>query len=238
MYIENPKTKDSGIMCVIPHSEPCRVGCEECFFSHGRSYLEPLSKNLPNLPEVKPGYVYRINDGNDSSIDIEKVLSTSQKYEMRFYNTCFSYNMKAFDAPVVLTVNGGMKTDIEFEKCDSKKLMFVRFRVNTWNFTLAKECIMWYVERDVPVVLTWMAYHAKDKIPFEHQKKYERRKRTLNEYWCVKLEEWKKLMRWVSESPYGKLVRSCSGPGDTGCRNCGNCLTFYFRKASCWEQQA
>ena len=237
MYIENPKTKGSGIKCVIPQNEPCRVGCDECFFSHGRSYLEPLKENLPNIPKAEPFTVYRINDGNDSSVDLDVVLDVAKQFPMKFYNTCFVYNMKMFDAPVVLTVNGGRKTDLEFTKCEDDRLMFVRFRANSWNFALARECIMWYAEKGIPVVMTWMAYHKEESIPKEYKSRYEREKRTINEYWCIKVDEWWRLMKNIWDSPYGKWVKSCGTADVHECSLCGNCLMFYFRKVSCWAQQ-
>jgi hypothetical protein len=39
-YIENPKTKGSGIVCAIPQPGVCPIGCEDCFFQSGRSFLE------------------------------------------------------------------------------------------------------------------------------------------------------------------------------------------------------
>ena len=41
-YIENPKTKGSGIIACIPQKGLCPNKCEDCFFQSGRSYLEPL----------------------------------------------------------------------------------------------------------------------------------------------------------------------------------------------------
>ena len=47
-WIWNPKTKGSGILTCIPQTGICPNNCEDCFFQGGRSYLEPLSKNLPD----------------------------------------------------------------------------------------------------------------------------------------------------------------------------------------------
>ncbi len=49
-YKENPKTKGSGIICCIPQTGLCLMKCKDCFFQSGRSYLEPLEENLPNMP--------------------------------------------------------------------------------------------------------------------------------------------------------------------------------------------
>jgi len=76
-YIENPKTKGSGIICCIPQAGECPIHCDDCFFQSGRSYLEPLDVNLPNLPskEESQGRVVRVNDGNDSNNDREAVMA-------------------------------------------------------------------------------------------------------------------------------------------------------------------
>ena len=76
MYHENPKTKGSGILCCIPHESTCPINCADCFFQSGRSYLEPLEDNLPNMPtaEQAKGKVVRVNDGNDSNLDKEMVM--------------------------------------------------------------------------------------------------------------------------------------------------------------------
>jgi len=50
-YKENPKTKGSGILCAIPQTGRCPMQCSDCFFQSGRSFLEPLDENLPNMPE-------------------------------------------------------------------------------------------------------------------------------------------------------------------------------------------
>lgn len=52
-YKENPKTKGSGIIACIPQTGVCPNKCEDCFFQSGRSYLEPLEENLPNMPTVE-----------------------------------------------------------------------------------------------------------------------------------------------------------------------------------------
>ena len=231
MYRENPKTKGSGIVCVIPQKERCKVGCDDCFFNSGRSYLEPLDENLPNIPPALLTKVYRINDGNDSSIDVETVLRVAQKFPMRFYNTSFTEELDRFDAPVVLTVNPGPTTDKSFHKNDNKKLMFVRFRCNTWNFrTLGTQVIMWYAERHIPVVLTFMAYEKIESIPEIHRGNYERKKRTINDYWVVKYEAWKRIMESCEMSNYGRWVESCGTSEEHECRFCGNCLKHYFKK--------
>ena len=224
-YIENPKTKGSGIKCCIPQSEPCRVGCKDCFFMSGKSYLEPLAENLPNLPPPEDNVVYRINDGNDSSMDIDTVLKFSSVYAMRFYNTSLTYNMERFNAPVVLTVNPGVMTNEDFHQCDSDKIMYVRLRLNTWNFGgLGKECIMWYAERKIPIVITFMRYSDVEDIPKDHLEFYERKIHVENEYWSIRQSKERQIMRSCENSPFAKYIHVCG----TRCRDCGNCLKLYF----------
>jgi len=233
-YIENPKTKGSGILCCIPQEGRCPVGCDDCFFQSGRSYLEPLNENLPNMPspEMAAGRVVRVNDGNDSNVDREHVIEATAGYPMRFFNTSRSERVAEFPGPVVLTVNPGKKTDKHFRVIDRPppNLMFVRVRANTWNRVLQNLTILHYAEVGVPVVLTWMAYFdTADKIPEEHRKNYQFRKRTLNSYWAITTEAWERCM---APHRHNKWVYSCGKIegelGTTACRHCGNCLREYF----------
>lgn len=231
-YKENPKTQGSGIKCCIPQDSKCPLGCKDCFFQNGRSYLEPLAENLPNIPKPEAGIVYRINDGNDSSVNIGEVIRVAQQFPMRFYNTSLTIGLDDFDAPVVLTLNPRQMLDKEFYKCAHEKLMFVRFLTNTWNFrTTCKEAIMWYAEREIPIVLTFMAYHQESSIPEHHRQYYVQRQRTENAYWCIRSAAYRHIMEQCKLTSYGKWVSSCSEEGiETHCSFCGNCLKFYFRK--------
>lgn len=169
MYKENPKTKGSGIHCAIPQTDPvCPMKCADCFYQSGRSYLEPLGENLPNMPmRLGDCRVVRINDGLDSNVDRKIVIQAAGMYPMRFYNTSIPKDLEGFDAPVVLTLNPGKQTDKGFHKLQTipKNLMFVRFRSNTWNRKIRDEAVEFYTSREVPVVLTWMAYHDLESIP-------------------------------------------------------------------------
>jgi len=231
MYRENPKTKGSGIVCAIPQTGLCPMKCKDCFFQSGRSYLEPLKDNLPNSPDNIDFQIVRINDGNDSNNKYEQIVKPrTRQYTHKFYNT--SIPILNFDSPVVLTVNPGGMTDIDFHKIKEppKNLMFVRFRTNTWNVELQKECIEYYSTREVPIVLTFMAYFDDvSKIPQEHKVNYVFRKRTLNSYWAITTKAWHNIMDYYKNN---KWVYSCGKIegelGDTHCRFCGNCLREYF----------
>ena len=233
-YIENPKTKGSGIICAIPQTGTCPNDCEDCFFQSGRSYLEPLDENLPNLPtlEMAQNHVVRVNDGNDSNVDKKTVLELTKDYPFRFYNTAIPHNFETFDAPVVLTLNPGNMTDREIYYVHPipKNLMFVRFRTNMWNVEsgLIDKAHEYYAKKKVPLVLTFMAYY-KLTIPEEYRKYYVERKRTLNSYWAITTEGWERVM---SLYKYDHYVYSCGKiegeKGITGCARCGNCLREFF----------
>lgn len=229
-YIENPKTKSSGILCCIPQTGLCPNKCEDCFFQSGRSYLEPLSDNLPNIPPTVDKCLYRINDGNDSNVHRREVIRIASQFPMHFYNTALAKDLGKFDAPVVLTLNPGDMTD---KKCHWLKpiptnLMFVRFRINTWNLDMATKAVDYYSQRETPIVLTFMAYFRAN-LPKRHQQNYIWRRRTLNSYWAITTEAWEGVM---SLWKYNKWVYCCGKvegeKGTTKCRHCGNCIREYF----------
>ena len=232
-YIENPKTKGSGILCAIPQVGLCSNRCEECFFQSGWSYLEPLSANLPNAPtpEQARGYVVRVNDGNDSNVQRDLVISSTDCYQDRFFNTAIPRALESFPGPVVLTVNPGKFTDNTFYSLDPipPNLMFVRIRANTWNMpNVGKRAIDYYTSRGVCVVLTFMAYHSAKSIPVPYRVDYLLRKRTLNSYFAITTDAWRKIMRRHEDNI---LVRSCGFEGERGktaCRLCGNCLREFY----------
>lgn len=231
-YRENPKTKGSGIICCIPQTGRCPNECEDCFFQSGRSYLEPLDENLPNMPSELEitGRVVRVNDGNDSNIQFKAVAAQTDELPQKFYNTAVP-KLDLFRGPVVLTLNPGGMTNRGFYMVENipANLMFVRFRTNTWNLELAERVITYYVPREVPVVLTFMAYFdTADKIPEDHRRNYTLRKRTLNEYWAITHDAWREVMDHLGGNP---LVHSCGTEdisGGSACRHCGNCLREYF----------
>ena len=235
-YIENPKTKGSGIISCIPQEGRCPNECGECFFQSGRSYLEPLEDNLPNMPTVEQvGYrVVRVNDGHDSNIDSQLVIEETDKYPLKFYNTAIPSGLTKFlYCPVVLTINPGKMTDVEFHKVDPIpiNLMFVRFRTNTWNLELLRDAVQYYGDRKIPIVFTFMAYFDKE-IPEEHKGYYVFRKRTLNSYNAITTYQWRHIMDYWNNTRYEKWVYSCGkiegALGTTACRHCGNCLREFF----------
>lgn len=235
MYKENPKTKGSGILCAIPQTGKCPNECDDCFFQSGRSFLEPLEENLPNMPSFQDaiGRVVRVNDGNDSNIQQTLVRESTQKYQFKFFNTSIPRDLDCFDAPIVLTINPGFHTDKKWYKLEviPKNLMFVRIRTNLWNMLdIVIPAVEYYSEREVPVVLTFMAYYdTADKVQELFKEWYKFRKRTLNSYHAITTEGWEIIMNAFK---YNKWVYSCGKiegeKGDTHCRFCGNCLREYF----------
>jgi len=231
-YIENPKTKGSGIICAIPQKGRCPNECVDCFFQSGRSYLEPLEDNLPNMPSDRKAIdrLLRVNDGNDSNMNKGWVIKATENYFWKFYNT--SIPDLNFDSPVVLTLNPGWMTDEQFFHLKDpmpKNLMFVRIRTNTWNLKkVVVPAVKYYTIREIPVVLTFMAYFT-TPIPEDYKEDYVFRKRTLNSYNAITTEAWERVMNLFK---YNKWVHSCGKiegeKGDTHCRFCGNCLREYF----------
>lgn len=230
-YIFNPKTQGSGIICAIPQKGRCPNGCEDCFFQSGRSYLEPLDKNLPNMPDIPlaKDYIVRVNDGNDSNVNRQLVLDSTQWYPNKFFNTALNKDLKGFGAPVVLTLNPGEMTDTEWHKVHPipKNLMFVRVRTNAWNLkNIVTPAVNYYTSNDVPVVLTFMAYYEKKPLMNDD---YIYRKRTMNSYYAITTKAWERIMEPFR---YNKYVYSCGKvegeKGTSGCKYCGNCLREYY----------
>lgn len=237
MYIHNPKLAGSGVIAAIPQKGLCPLGCKDCFFQSGRSYLEPLEKNLPNMPSSADaeGRVVRVNDGNDSNNDRAAVIEATKQYRHRFFNTSCADNLEGYPGPVVLTVNPGEMTDVAYYMLVPvpKNLMFVRFRANMWNTKVCDDAVQHYANTHrIPVVLTFMAYYEL-AVPETYREWYEFRKRTLNSYWCIGTAGWERVMKRYEGNP---LVYACGKDAHTyACSRCGNCLREYFATAERME---
>jgi len=228
-YIENPKTKGSGIICCIPQTGVCPVGCADCFFQSGRSYLEPLEDNLPNMPSLTEARnrIVRVNDGNDSNNGRDAVMAAVEQYDHVFYNTSMPKELEKFDAPVVLTVNPSEQTDRSTVLLDPipPNLMFVRARTNTWNLGLVDMTVEYYSAREIPIILTFMAYYTNTIRP-GYENDYSYRQRTMNSYWVITPEAWDRVMACYAGN---KWVYACGKDANTfACSRCGNCLREYF----------
>jgi hypothetical protein len=194
--------------------------------------LEPLADNLPNIPEDHKSSLIRVNDGNDSNVSRELVMKTMGQFSFKFYNTAIPHDLEGFDAPVVLTVNPGRLVDTAFHRLKNPpaNLMFVRVLYNAWNYGLCDEAIEWYTQlHQVPVVLTFMAYHSAKSIRPGYEQYYVERKRTMNSYWAITTAAWREIMRDYENN---LLVHSCGKVegelGNTKCRYCGNCHREWF----------
>lgn len=231
-YIVNPKMKGSGMLGCIPQRGRCPNNCADCFFQSGRSFLEPLADNLPNMPSIEQANdrVVRVNDGNDSNVTPNYVIHATKHYRWRFYNTAIPRNLDRFPGPVVLTINPGMSTDCAAILLDSipPNLMFVRARTNTWNLPLIDTVVRHYSHHQIPIVLTFMAYFT-ESVPDLAKRNYRWRKRTLNGYWAITTAAWETVM---DRYKYNRWVYSCGKTegelGTTACRHCGNCLREFF----------
>lgn len=230
-YIWNPKLEGSGVISCIPQTGRCPNNCEDCFFQTGRSYLEPLEKNLPQIPnpELVAGRIVRMNDGNDSANMRELVEYTSKQFPDVFFNTCVPTNIAGYPGPVVLTVNPGKLTDKEFHRVPkpfSVNLMFVRVRTNSWNLDVLDEAVEYYTNNShaVPVVVTFMAYYSKS-IPEQHKVAYEWKSRTTNSYWVMTNKAHDRAIARYEGNPY---VYQCGWKGTYKCRLCGICLREYY----------
>jgi hypothetical protein len=187
----------------------------------------------PNNPSDVENRVFRINDGNDSNVERETVMEMAMSYPMKFYNTSIPRDLEEFDAPFILTINPGYMTDKEWHKLKEipKNLMFVRIRTNTWNiFDVVYPAIQYYTEKEVPVVLTFMAYFDSwDKMPIAHTPNYIFRKRTLNSYYAITTKAWEEIMEEFKYNPYVYSCGKIEGEkGTTKCARCGNCIREYF----------
>jgi len=230
-YLENPKTKESGIFTAIPQRGKCPMNCDDCFFQSGRSYLEPLLNNLPNLPppEKMQERIIRVNDGLDSNINRMIVEEKIKQYKFYFFNTSIPMDIEKFSGPVVLTINPGKMTDSGFHRIiPPSNLMFVRIRTNTWNLRIIDEAVTYYSSYKTPIVLTFMAYFT-SPIPAGHQNNYIFRKRTINNYWAITTVAWREIMRRYEDNMWVYSCGKIEGErGITACARCGNCIREYF----------
>ena len=229
MFKFNPKLKDSGIIECIPQKGNCPVGCTDCFYNGGRSYLEPLNDNTPHIPtmEQSKGRVVRFNDGNDSNVERSYVEHIAERYQDKFFNTSIPHELGLFSAPVVLTLNPSKMTDVDFHKLPiiPKNLMMVRIRTNVWNLeSVVIPAINYYTSRNVMCVLTFMAYYE-TPVPEQYKINYEWKQRTTNSYWCLKAYIIKLVMKMFEDNPY---VDSCTRKGQYSCRFCSVCLREYY----------
>ena len=238
MYIENPKTEGSGILCAIPQSDGlCPRSCSDCFFMSGLSYLEPHAENLPNMPdpEIAKNFVVRVNDGLDSAtLSYTERDQIVRKYPDHFYNTSILMHLNKY-GPFVLTINPDHMTYTDFIKLKAppENLMFVRFRANMWNQEILRDAVAYYTAQNVHIVITFMAYFndadAVKTINEEYTQYYTFRKRTLNSYWTINRLGW--YVIWHASQHYrNPFVSTCGRDAEHHkCSDCGVCLREYWK---------
>ena len=223
---QNPKLADSNIIDCIPQRGPCSLNCSQCYYNSGRFY-RPLEPLIPSLEEAK-GKIIRVNSGHDSNLQFELVMETTRGYLDRFYNTALP--LLRFNAPTVLTING-RDTDVTFYhpnhvKGNLKELMFVRFRVNTWNLKLCDEAVRSWCGLGIPLVLTDMRYYNEEAV--ESPEDYQWKKHILNSYYCLKPEALDCILKRYADNG---LVFWCGNPfsKSTYCSECRICEILYWR---------
>lgn len=228
-YKFNPKTENSGMITCIPQEGICSQMCKDCYFQSGRSYLEPLEDNLPNIPskEQAKGRIVRMNDGNDSNLNRDLVIQVALTFDDFFFNTSINRELSTFPGPVVLTLNPAKMTDKEWYKIENtpKNLMHVRIRSNLWNIEdVIKPAIDYYTRKEIPIILTFMRYYHIN-INEKYKKYYIWKKKILNSYWCLRSEEENKVMTLFTDNSF---VYKCGYKNDYRCSRCGNCIREYY----------
>lgn len=220
---ENPKLANSNIIDCIPQTGECPLNCAECYYNGGRFYRSLNDPEIPTL-EASIEKIVRVNSGHDSNLEFDNVMKVTEKYEDKFYNT--SLPMLRFNNPVVLTINSRDDDYTFYHRGDIEgnldELMFVRFRVNTWNIPLCIEAIEEW--NPVPLVLTDMRYYNRDLV--KEPQYYNFRKHILNAYWRLNEKGTSKIFELL------KLpnVFWCGNPFSlsTMCEECRVCELFYI----------
>ena len=218
----NPKLKGSDIFDCIPQRGPCPNNCNQCYYNHN-FYLPIDQAYFPTLKEVGNGIV-RVNSGNDSNINRDYVIKSTERYPKRFFNT--SIPIFNFPAPVVFTANSREEdyfhSPHQLKNLDN--LMFIRLRVSSTNIPLIIQAIKEWKDCNIPIVLTFMRYYDDKEFSKQHSECYEYRKSILNYYWCPTSDfmiTFTNLMKLFDPN-----IRICNGY----CHDCGNCKHFYKEK--------
>ena len=225
MKDNNPKLKGTEIVDCIPQTDECPQKCPECFYNGGRFFRSLDTPLMPTEEEINTKII-RVNSGNDSNNQKKLVVEKTIDFPRKFYNTSIpKFNLPG---PVVFTCNGGKSGKLKLVE-DIGNLMFVRVRTNSWDKETTKKAIDYYLNKDVPVVLTFMRYYNGDLIPEEFKKDYKWEKHILNEYYCIKQEAIIKIM----EEYKGTGVRMCGTPYNSTCIDCCNCELFILSNQYC-----
>ena len=229
---ENPKLVGTKILDCIPQTGMCPVGCVECYYNGPMWYRTRDEPLIPSKIEAD-GRVVRFNTGLDSNVEREKVIEASKDYEDFFFNTAIP--RFDFPGPVVFTCNSKAVTKsapadsiayfADFDEAEN--LMYVRFRLNTWNVDLADEVVKYYADWfQVPVVMTFMRYSDENNIPEDQKSNYTYEKHIVNSYWLMKDDVKRQIMHsWADNG----MVYMCGTYDSDLCRDCENCWNLYWR---------
>lgn len=253
MTIRNPKQEGSNLWDCIPQVGPCPNNCFQCFYNRPGAFYVPIdSPSIPDPEEVGDG-ILRMNCGHDSNLQRDLVIETAKKYKHFFFNT--SIPNFDFPGPVVLTANPKEEDSCVYPhdidkaweegKFQLDNLMFVRLRVSPTNLDLIERGVKCWTEKDIPVVLTFMAYydqeppgtklinHPDDPMAFvlkndQEFKKvvYRWQKRHINSYWCP-TREFKQYVLQRMKKIGGRLVTMCGTLDSNYCKDCMNCEIYY-----------
>jgi len=217
----NPKLEGSNLFDCIPQKGPCPNNCNQCYYNH-HFYLPIDQSHFPTSEEVSNGIV-RVNSGHDSNIERNYVISSTDQYSKRFFNT--SIPNLDFPDPVVLTINPDEEKYYYPPSgiIDLYKLMFIRIRVSSTNLSLVIQAIKAWESANVPIILTFMRYYDKEVFNKQYSECYEYRKSHLNFYWCP-TSRFMKLIYSLMKL-FNNYIYVCSGL----CRDCGNCEYFYYQ---------
>jgi hypothetical protein len=227
----NPKQEGTVLYDCVPQIGPCPIGCNQCFYNRPGAFYLPIDRpSLPSTEEVGEG-ICRINCGNDSNNQREKVIDAALAYKNFFFNT--SVMRLDFPGPVVLTVNPREEANFHHPPTDvPQNLMFVRVRTSATNLPLVDQAVKEWTSVQVAVVLTFMAYYDHEPLVSEDvqenfgQPCYEWRVRHINSYHCCT----QSFMRWVlSRYTSNRLVSMCGSIASGYCKDCRNCETYYLQ---------
>ncbi len=227
-YFYNPKlSKGTKIIDCTPQAGKCPLAKShdcgiDCYFQDGW-YVPKYASNIPKK-ELTKGKIVRFNSGNDSNNQRDLVIKVSEQFDDFFFNT--SIPKFDFPGPVVFTCNSEQTNEMAVIVKAPVNLMFVRFRINTWNLKLAESAIAAYERQKVPIILTFMRYKNGERIPKEYLNDYEKKKNVTNPYFMIKKQKRQEVLDSFIKRFYGVL--QCGTYESAYCKDCGNCERFYY----------
>jgi hypothetical protein len=163
----NPKQEDTNLFDCVPQIGPCPVKCNQCFYNRPGAFYLPIDEpSIPTPEEVGDGIV-RMNCGNDSNNQRDLVIEAASQYKHASSTT--SIPRFDFPGPVVWTANACEEQPVRIPPAllsgIPDNLMFIRLRVSSTNLRNIKLAAEWFTEKQVPVVLTFMAYYEAEPKP-------------------------------------------------------------------------